>query len=86
MNYAVFLHPFVVRYLDNLSKSERRKCYRSLKELSHDPRKPRAGCDIKKMSNKEDFYRLRTGGHRFLYVIKENEVFVEEGFKREKGY
>lgn len=61
MNYAVFLHPFVVRYLDNLSKSERRKCYRSLKEL-------------------------RTGGHKFLYVIKENEVFVEEGFKREKGY
>lgn len=86
MNYVVFLHPHVVRYLDNLSDDERKKCYRALKELSHDPHKRRAGSDIKKMSGKEDFYRLRVGTHRFLYVIKENDVLVEEGFKREKGY
>lgn len=86
MNYTVFLHPDVVKYLDSLSESERRKCYRSLKELSYDPLKPRTGCDIKKMSGRADFYRLRVGSHRFLYVIRENEILVEEGFKREKGY
>lgn len=86
MIYAVLLHPDVAKYLDSLSESERRKCYKSLKELSSDPYKPRAGCDTKKMSGKKDFYRLRAGSHRFLYVIKENEVLVEEGFKREKGY
>ena len=41
---------------------------------------------ILKLSGKKDSYRLRAGSHRFLYVIRENEVLVEEGFKREKGY
>ena len=86
MNYAVFLHPSVVKYLDYLSENERKRCYMSPKKLSNDPYKPRAGCDIKKLSGKKDSYRLRAGSHRFLYVIRENEVLVEEGFKREKGY
>ncbi|MBU7009078.1 MAG: hypothetical protein HXS46_00190 [Theionarchaea archaeon] len=50
----------------------------SLKKLSNDPFKPRAGCDIKKLSGKKDSYRLRAGSHRFLYVVRENEVLVEE--------
>ena len=86
MSHAILLHPDVVKYLDSLSESERKKCYRSLKKLSSDPLKSRSGCDIKKMSGKKDSYRLRVGSHRFLYVIKENEVLVEEGFKRERGY
>lgn len=86
MSYAVFLHPSVVKYLDHLSENERKRCYMSLKKLSNDPYKPRAGCDIKTLSGKKDSYRLRAGSHRFLYVIRENEVLVEEGFKREKGY
>ena len=86
MSYAVFLHPDVEKYLDSLSQGERKRCYESLKNLFDDPFKSRSGCDIKKMSGKKDFYRLRVGNHRFLYVIKENDVLVEEGFKRKKGY
>jgi mRNA-degrading endonuclease RelE of RelBE toxin-antitoxin system len=86
MNYAVFLHPDVEKYLDALSSNERKRCYNGLKKLSMDPYTSRSGCDIKKMSGKKEFYRLRVGNHRFLYLIKENDVFVEEGFKRGKGY
>lgn len=86
MNYPVFLHPTVVKYLDSLSLRERKRCYKGLKNLSNDPYTPRPECDIKKMSGKKDFYRLRVGSHRFLYVVRENEVLVEEGFKRETGY
>lgn len=86
MSYAVFLHPDVVKYLDSLSHDEKRICYKSLKNLSNDPYRSRSGCDIKKMSGKKEFYRLRVGNHRFLYVIKESDVLVEEGFKRGKGY
>ena len=86
MNYAVLLHPNVVKYVDQLSEDERKRCYIGLKKLPNDPYNPRPGCDIKKMSGKKDFYRLRVGSHRFLYVIKENEVLVEEGFKRERDY
>ena len=84
MSYTVFLHPDVVKYLDSLSHEERKRCYESLKKLSEDPFRPRSGCDIKKMSGKKEFYRLRVGNHRFLYVIKENDLLIEETFRREK--
>ena len=86
MSFSVFLHPDVEKYLDSLEDNERKRCYETLKNLSDDPFKPRSGCDIKKMSGEEIFYRLRVGNHRFLYVVKEDEVLVEEAFKREKGY
>ena len=86
MRYSVFLHPDVEKYLDSLSESERKRCYKGLKRLSEDPFKSRPGCDVKKMTEKRPFYRLRVGNHRFLYVIEDKEVLVEEAFKREKGY
>ena len=86
MSFSVFLHPDVEKYLDSLEDNERKRCYETLKNLSDDPFKPRSGCDIKKMSGEEIFYRLRVGNHRFLYVVKEDEVLVEEAFKGEKGY
>ncbi len=86
MSYSVFLHPDVEKYLDSLRDSEKKRCYESLKRLSKDPYEPRSGCDIKKMSDRKTFYRLRVGDHRFLYVIKDDEILVEEAFKREKGY
>ncbi len=86
MSYSVFLHPDVEKYLDSLSDKERRNCYDTLKRLAKDPFKPRPNCDIKKMSGKNTFYRLRVGSHRFLFVVKDDEILVEEAFKREKGY
>ena len=86
MSYSVLLHPDVIKYLDSLSKKERKRCYVSLKKLSEDPFKSRSGCDIKKMVGQKIYYRLHIGDHRFLYVIKKKEVLVEEAFKRAKGY
>ena len=86
MSWSVFLHPDVEKYLDSLSKSDRKKCYQTLKRLAEDPFKPRSGCDIKKMTGTKTFYRLRVGNHRFLYIVKEKEVLIEEAFKRERGY
>ncbi len=86
MSYSVFLHPDVEEYLDSLSQSERKRCYISLKKLADSPYKTRSGCDIKKMRGKKEYYRLRVGNNRFLYVIIGNEVLVEEAFKRGKEY
>ncbi len=86
MSYSIFLHPDVEKYLDSLSDNQKKNCYDGLRKLSTDPFKPRSGCDIKKMSGSKTFYRLRVGNHRFLYVVKDNEILVEEAFKREKGY
>ena len=42
---------------------------------------------VKKLrGKKKTAYRLRIGEHRFLYVIKSKDVYVEEAFRRGKGY
>ncbi len=87
MNYPILLHPDVIVYLDSLEERERKRCYSSLKKLENNPLLPRSGGDIKKFTGKRKIaYRLRVGDHRFLYVIKERNVFVEESFKRKRGY
>jgi mRNA-degrading endonuclease RelE of RelBE toxin-antitoxin system len=87
MNYQILLHPDVTGYLDSLEDGERRRCYNSLKKLGENPLLPRSGSDIKQLRGKRKIaYRLRVGDHRFLYVIKDRNVFVEEAFRRKKGY
>ena len=86
MSWSVSLHPDVVEYLNALSHGEKKRCYRSLKKLGDDPHTARSGCDIMKMTARRPYFRLRVGDHRFLYVIDGNEVLVEEGFRRGKGY
>jgi mRNA-degrading endonuclease RelE of RelBE toxin-antitoxin system len=86
MTFSVELHPDVVKYMDSISQKERKRCFFGLKELEEDPIHPRSGCDIKKMSGSKDYYRLRVGDHRFLYVIIKEKVMVEEAFLRGKGY
>jgi mRNA interferase RelE/StbE len=86
MSYSVFLHPDVEKYLDSLPQNEKRRCYKSMKKLAEYPYTTRSGCDIKKMRGKKPSYRLRVGNNRFMYVVRENEVLVEEAFKRGRGY
>jgi len=87
MSHKVLLHPDVMEYLDSLAEKERGRCYEGLKCLEQNPSYPRPKCDIKKLRGKrKTAYRLRIGEHRFTYVIKEDCVFVEEAFRRGKGY
>ena len=87
MSYPIHLHPDVIKYLDSLKDREKRGCYDSLKHLEENPHTHRPSCDIKKLrGKKKTAYRLRIGEHRFLYVIKSKGVYVEEAFRRGKGY
>jgi len=86
MSFSVFFHSQVGKYLDTLSAVERARCYEKLRMLAEDPFTPRAGCDIKRLSVRKGFHRLRVGTHRFLYVVEGKEVFVEKAFPRARGY
>ena len=81
MSFSVFLNTDVEKYLDSLSKRDQKRCYEALKKLSKDSFKPRSKCDIKKMSGEEIFYKLKVGNNSFLYIVKGEEVLVEEAFK-----
>ena len=43
--------------------------------------------DIKKLKGKtHDVYRLRIGEHRFVYFVDDEIVWVQNAFRRERGY
>jgi mRNA-degrading endonuclease RelE of RelBE toxin-antitoxin system len=87
MKHTVLLHPDAVKYLDSLTEKERARCYGGLKCLEEDPYTPRPKCDVRKLrGERKTAYRLRVGDHRFTYVVKEDHVYVEEAFRRGRGY
>ena len=39
------------------------------------------------MRGKEhDMFRLRVGDHRFEYFIEDDRIWIDEGFRRGRGY
>ena len=87
MVYPIKLHPNVVKYLDRLSDSERRKCMKAFDELSCDAFTKRPKCDIKKLKGRKgDLFRLRLGEHRFEFFVEEGNIWVLSAFKRGRGY
>jgi len=85
--FLVSLHHDVVKFLDELSEVERKRCVDSLKKLGEDPFTPRSGVSIKKLKGeKRTMYRLRVGDIRFEYFVDGKTVYVVEAFRRGRGY
>ena len=81
----VYIHPRVKRYIDESGEKER--LTKHLKKLAYDPYSKRSGADIKILKGKKhDMYRLRIGEHRFEYFIDEGKVWIDNAFKRSRGY
>lgn len=79
------IHPRVQKYINESSDKER--LIKDLKKLASDPYNSRSGVDIKKLRGKKhDMYRLRVGDHRFEYFIDEDKAWIDNAFKRERGY
>jgi len=82
----VVIHPRVKKYLEN-DTDEKERLVKHLKKLADDPYTSRSGVDIKKLKGKtHDMYRLRVGEHRFEYFIEEGKIWVDEAFRRGRGY
>ena len=81
----VRVHPKVKNYLDECGEKQRLK--EGLARLGEDPFTSRSGLDIKKLKGKtHDVYRLRIGEHRFVYFVDDEIVWVQNAFRRERGY
>ena len=79
------IHPRVQKYLDDSGTKERFKT--RLEKLADDPYNSRSGVDIRKLKGKKhDMYRLRVGEHRFEYFVDDGKVWIDNAFKRGKGY
>ena len=79
------IHPRVKRYI--LESKEKDWLKSQIKKLAEDPYHKRAEVDIKKLKGKKhDMYRLRVGNHRFEYFVDEEKIWIDQAFKRERGY
>ncbi len=73
--------------LNNLPPDMRAHIKITLGELEDDPYRPRPKTDIKKLKGpKRDYYRLRIGNYRAIYVVEGNIVLVAKILPRNKAY
>ena len=81
--------PEAKKQLEELSKDQRQRIIKTIKQLEHDPIKKRPKVDIKKLigiKGKPDLFRLRVGNYRIIYEVSEETVWISEIVKRGKAY
>jgi mRNA interferase RelE/StbE len=85
MEFKVEIHRNVLKFLSGLSKQEKDRVIRKLRELSKNPF-PRESLRIK--GYKEKLYRIRVGDYRILYYVDENSftIFIFKIDKRSRIY
>ena len=75
------------RQLGSLPPDMRTKIVKKLRELENDPYRPRPKVDIKKLKGpNKDYYRLRIGNYRAIYVIEGIKVMISKILPRSKAY
>jgi len=72
MSYRIEVTPRAQKDLKALPVRERQRVADQIDALQADPRPP--GC--KKLEGKEDFYRIRVGDYRVVYLVKEEVLRI----------
>lgn len=72
MPYSILLAPPAERQLKALAEPARKRIVKRLKTLQNNPR-PQG---VKKLAGEKDLYRIRKGGYRIIYTIRDNELIV----------
>ncbi|HLE97155.1 MAG TPA: type II toxin-antitoxin system RelE/ParE family toxin [Candidatus Thermoplasmatota archaeon] len=86
MAYRVLLGAKAERVFRKLSVKDRERIREALLRLETDPKRPRAGADIKALRGTSKLWRMRVGSWRAVYGIHENDVLVTDIFPRGRGY
>jgi mRNA-degrading endonuclease RelE of RelBE toxin-antitoxin system len=85
--YEVLLSETARRQLRDLPVDVVDRIKRALSKLAEDPYRPRPKVDIKRLKGpKRDYFRLRIGDHRAIYVVDGRHVLVAKILPRSKAY
>ena len=85
--FEVLLSETARRQLRDLPPDLQMQIKGNLKELRKDPYRPRPRTDIKKLKGpKRDYYRLRIGAFRAIYVIEGYNVMIAKILPRSRAY
>ncbi len=72
MNYRIEVTPRAQKDLKALPVRERQRVADQIDALQTDPRPP----DCKKLKGKEDFFRIRAGDYRVVYLVKDEVLLI----------
>jgi mRNA interferase RelE/StbE len=72
MTYTVAIRPAAARQIKKLTTVVQEQVIQQLEELELDPRPP----GMKKLSGKNNLYRVRVGEYRIIYEIREAVLLV----------
>ena len=85
--YEVLLSETACRQLRGLPVDVADRIKVALMELAKDPYRPRPKVDIKRLKGpKRDYFRLRIGDHRAIFVVDGRRVMVAKVLPRSKAY
>lgn len=85
--YRVFLSETARKQLRDLMVKTQTRIKDALRELEDDPFRPRPRADIKRLKGPDrDYFRLRIGDHRIIYVVEGHRVLVAKILHRSKAY
>ncbi len=72
MACSILLAPPAECQLRSFSSAIQKRLVKRMKTLQHDP--PPSG--VKKLTGKDDLYRLREGDFRIIYTIQDKELII----------
>ena len=81
VNYTLAISEEAIAQLRSLPKEQRRRIGDRLTRLQHSL----AG-DVKKLSGKEDKYRLRVGDFRVLFTLSDRQISIYAVKDRKEAY
>lgn len=85
--YEVLVSEMARRQLRRLPVDVDDRIKRALVELADDPFNPRPKADIKRLEGpRRDYFRLRTGDYRAIFVVEGSRVLVARILPRSKAY
>jgi len=76
------LHPIAEKYLRRLSEQDRDRIKKAIEGLEEEPLEG----DIISVAGQKGIFRLRIGGHRLLFRVRENSIFVTHIEPRGQAY
>ncbi len=85
--FNVLISETARRQLDSLHPDMRAQLKKKLRKLEEDPYRPRPKVDIKRLKGpKKDYYRLRIGNYRMIYIVDGSKVKIAKILPRTKAY
>jgi mRNA interferase RelE/StbE len=85
--YKILISETAKAQLNRLSTDLKKRVKKALLELENNPYKPRPNADIKKLVGpKRNYYRLRIGKYRAIYIVEDNKVLIAKILPRSSAY